>query len=117
MNYIVIETHDGAAYAIIVTDENGENKVFKLKAMPRLPIAMTASLSNFKNCKTAPPCEARFRPVFCLLIFFIGAKHGAFTVEIFAARIACPEPLCSKNKKGRYIVSRSQFGTMKVLLS
>jgi len=28
MNYIVIETHGGAAYAIIVTDENGENKVF-----------------------------------------------------------------------------------------
>jgi uncharacterized protein YrzB (UPF0473 family) len=28
MSYIVIETHGGAEYAIIVTDENGENKVF-----------------------------------------------------------------------------------------
>ena len=28
MSYIVIETHGGAVYAIIVTDENGENKVF-----------------------------------------------------------------------------------------
>lgn len=28
MSYIIIETHGGAQYAIIVTDENGENKVF-----------------------------------------------------------------------------------------
>jgi predicted Fe-Mo cluster-binding NifX family protein len=28
MSYIVIETHGGAEYATIVTDENGENKVF-----------------------------------------------------------------------------------------
>ncbi|MCC8423550.1 hypothetical protein [Mucilaginibacter sp. UR6-11] len=28
MSYIVIETHGGAEYAIIVTDENGGNKVF-----------------------------------------------------------------------------------------
>ena len=32
MNYIVIETHGGAAYAIIVTDQNGENKVFDDKS-------------------------------------------------------------------------------------
>jgi hypothetical protein len=32
MSYIVIETHGGAAYAIIVTDENGENKVFDEKS-------------------------------------------------------------------------------------
>ncbi|MFD2145750.1 MULTISPECIES: hypothetical protein [Mucilaginibacter] len=29
MNYIVIEMHGGAEYAIIVTDENGQNKVFE----------------------------------------------------------------------------------------
>jgi hypothetical protein len=28
MKYIVIESFGGAQYAIIVTDENGENKVF-----------------------------------------------------------------------------------------
>ena len=28
MNYLVIETHGGAECAIIVTDENGNNKVF-----------------------------------------------------------------------------------------
>jgi hypothetical protein len=28
MSYIVIETHGGAEYAIIVTDENGGNKAF-----------------------------------------------------------------------------------------
>ncbi len=28
MSYIVIETFGGAEYAIIVTDESGENKVF-----------------------------------------------------------------------------------------
>jgi hypothetical protein len=28
MSYIVIETHSGAEYAIIVTDETGQNKVF-----------------------------------------------------------------------------------------
>ncbi|MBB5395151.1 hypothetical protein [Mucilaginibacter sp. AK015] len=28
MNYIVIETFGGAEYASIVTDENGQNKVF-----------------------------------------------------------------------------------------
>ncbi|MFD2871950.1 hypothetical protein ACFS5N_05690 [Mucilaginibacter ximonensis] len=28
MSYIMIETHGGAEYAIIVTNENGENKVF-----------------------------------------------------------------------------------------
>jgi hypothetical protein len=32
MSYIVIETHGGAEYAIIVTDENGENKVFDDKS-------------------------------------------------------------------------------------
>lgn len=29
MSYIIIETHGGAEYAIIVTDTNGENLVFK----------------------------------------------------------------------------------------
>lgn len=28
MSYIVIETHGGAEYTTIVTDENGQNKVF-----------------------------------------------------------------------------------------
>jgi len=28
MNYIVIERHGGPEYAIIVTDEDGNNKVF-----------------------------------------------------------------------------------------
>jgi len=28
MQYIVIECHGGAEYAIVVTNENGENKVF-----------------------------------------------------------------------------------------
>ena len=28
MSYIVLETHGGAEYAIIVTDEDGNNKVF-----------------------------------------------------------------------------------------
>ena len=28
MNYIVIEKHGGPSYAIIVTDENGNNLVF-----------------------------------------------------------------------------------------
>jgi hypothetical protein len=32
MSYIVIERHGGADYAIIVTDENGENKVFDIKS-------------------------------------------------------------------------------------
>ena len=27
MNYIVIETHGGAEYAVIVTDKEGQNKV------------------------------------------------------------------------------------------
>ena len=31
MSYIVIETHGGAEYAIIVTDENGNNLVFDNK--------------------------------------------------------------------------------------
>lgn len=30
--YIVIEKHGGAQYATIVTDENGDNKVFENKA-------------------------------------------------------------------------------------
>ena len=32
MTYLVIETHGGAEYATIVTDENGNNKVFDDKA-------------------------------------------------------------------------------------
>ncbi|WP_186292716.1 hypothetical protein [Mucilaginibacter corticis] len=32
MSYIVIETFGGAEYAIIVTDENGNNKIFELRA-------------------------------------------------------------------------------------
>lgn len=28
MNFLVIETHGGAAYAIIVTDQDGNNKIF-----------------------------------------------------------------------------------------
>ena len=32
MNYLAIETHGGAEYAIIVTDQNGNNKVFGDKA-------------------------------------------------------------------------------------
>lgn len=28
MAYLIIETHGGPEYAAIVTDENGENKVF-----------------------------------------------------------------------------------------
>lgn len=32
MSYIVIETHGGAEYAIIVTDEDGQNKVFDDRA-------------------------------------------------------------------------------------
>jgi predicted Fe-Mo cluster-binding NifX family protein len=31
MSYIVIETFGGAEYAIIVTDEDGNNKVFENK--------------------------------------------------------------------------------------
>jgi len=31
MSYIIIETFGGAEYAIIVTDENGDNKVFDNK--------------------------------------------------------------------------------------
>jgi hypothetical protein len=32
MTYIVIEAFGGAEYAIIVTDENGQNKIFDNKA-------------------------------------------------------------------------------------
>lgn len=32
MSYIVVETQGGADYAIIVTDENGQNKVFDNEA-------------------------------------------------------------------------------------
>lgn len=28
MSYLVVETHGGAKYSSIVTDENGKNKVF-----------------------------------------------------------------------------------------
>jgi hypothetical protein len=31
MAYIVIETHGGPEYAIIVTDEDGNNKIFDTK--------------------------------------------------------------------------------------
>jgi hypothetical protein len=32
MNYIVIEAFGGAQYAVIVTDENGNNKIFEERA-------------------------------------------------------------------------------------
>ncbi|HWZ02151.1 MAG TPA: hypothetical protein VNX40_01000 [Mucilaginibacter sp.] len=31
MSYIIIETHGGAEYAIIVTDSNGNNLVFETR--------------------------------------------------------------------------------------
>ena len=32
MNFVVIETFGGAEYAVVVSDENGQNKVFNERA-------------------------------------------------------------------------------------
>ncbi len=78
MSYIIIETFGGAEYATIVTEENGQNKVFEEmgEAEEKQPTVRTVSLSNFEICPAAPLCGARFRPAFCCWCALTGAKCG-----------------------------------------
>jgi hypothetical protein len=51
MGYIIIETHGGPEYAIIITDQDGNNLVFDTFSEPRMR-QMTARqelLLSFKN--------------------------------------------------------------------
>jgi hypothetical protein len=59
MNYILVVT--GAEYAIVVVDENGENKVFDKKSKQKLLAAKTGWLLKFK--RSAGPFSPRVLPV------------------------------------------------------